>query len=62
MLQGEKWAKEVGISKLELSVIKENTNAQKLYKKLGFDIEGDRKNALIINGQFVDEFYMGKLI
>lgn len=62
MLHGEKWAKEVGISKLELSVIKENTNAQKLYKKLGFDIEGDRKNALIINGQFVDEFYMGKLI
>lgn len=62
MLHGEKWAKEVGISKLELTVVKENTNAQKLYKKLGFKMEGDRNNALIINGHFVDEFYMGKLI
>ncbi|GGA39546.1 GNAT family N-acetyltransferase [Psychrobacillus lasiicapitis] len=62
MLHGEKWAKEAGISKLELSVIKENLNAQKLYRKLGFENEGDRKNALIINGHFVDEYYMGKLI
>ena len=38
MLQGEKWAKGSGISKLELTVIKENANAQKLYKKLGFEI------------------------
>ena len=56
------WSKEVGISKLELSVIKENNNAQKLYKKLGFEIEGTRNNALIINGEYVNEYYMGKLI
>ncbi|MEK5217288.1 MULTISPECIES: GNAT family N-acetyltransferase [Psychrobacillus] len=62
MLQGEKWAKGSGISKLELTVIKENTNAQKLYKKLGFELEGTRKNALVINDQFVDEYYMGKQI
>ncbi|MEK4085834.1 GNAT family N-acetyltransferase [Psychrobacillus sp. FSL K6-1415] len=62
MLQGEKWAKESGISKLELTVIKENINAQKLYKKLGFELEGTRKNALIIHDQFVDEYYMGKQI
>ncbi|TQR21517.1 GNAT family N-acetyltransferase [Psychrobacillus vulpis] len=62
MLHGEKWAKEVGISKLELTVIKENLNAQKLYEKLGFENEGTRKNALIINEEFVDEFFMGKLI
>lgn len=62
MLHGENWAKEVGISKLELSVIKDNLNAQHLYKKLGFKNEGDRLHALIINGQFVDEHYMGKLI
>ena len=59
---GESWAREVGISKLELTVIKENTNAQKLYQKLGFENEGTRKKALIINEQFVDEFYMGKQI
>lgn len=62
MIHGEKWAKEVGISKLELTVIKENVNAQKLYKKLGFENEGTRKNALVINDQVVDEFYMGKQI
>ncbi|WP_144510648.1 GNAT family N-acetyltransferase [Bacillus sp. FJAT-22090] len=62
MYHGEKWAKEVGISKLELTVIKENIKAQKLYEKLGFENEGSRKNALIINGHFVDEFHMGKII
>ncbi|MFZ0579066.1 MAG: GNAT family N-acetyltransferase [Psychrobacillus psychrotolerans] len=62
MLQGEKWAKGSGISKLELTVIKENANAQRLYKKLGFELEGTRKNALVINDQFVDEYYMGKQI
>lgn len=62
MRQGENWAKEVHISKLELTVIRNNVNAQKLYKKLGFENEGTRNNSLIINDQFVDEFYMGKLI
>lgn len=62
MRHGENWSKEVGISKLELSVIKENNYAQKLYKKLGFEIEGTRNHALIINGEFVNEYYMGKLI
>ncbi|TQR07301.1 GNAT family N-acetyltransferase [Psychrobacillus soli] len=62
MLYGEKWAKEAGISKLELNVIKENKRAQRFYEKIGFEHEGSRKNALIINGEFVDEFHMGKLI
>lgn len=62
MFHGENWAKEVGIEKLELTVIKENVIAQKLYNKLGFEMEGTRKNALRINGNYVDEFYMGKMI
>lgn len=56
------WAKEVGVTKLELSVIKENTIAHKLYQKAGFEKEGTRKNSLLINGQYVDEYYMGRII
>lgn len=33
-----------------------------LYKKQGFEIEGTRKHAYIINGQYVDEYYMGKIL
>lgn len=62
MYHGENWAKEVGIQKLELTVIKENIIAQKLYNKLGFEMEGTRKNALLINKHYVDEYYMGKMI
>ncbi|WP_165775525.1 GNAT family N-acetyltransferase [Chryseomicrobium excrementi] len=62
MYHGENWAKDVGIEKLELTVIKENVIAQKLYNKLGFELEGTRKNALRIHGNYVDEFYMGKMI
>lgn len=62
MYHGENWAKNVGIEKLELTVIKENIIAQKLYNKLGFELEGTRKNALRIHGQYVDEYYMGKMI
>ncbi|MGZ3612137.1 MAG: GNAT family N-acetyltransferase, partial [Ktedonobacteraceae bacterium] len=33
-----------------------------LYKKQGFAIEGIRRHSLLINGQFVDEFSMAKLL
>lgn len=36
------WANEIGISRLELTVIKGNVHAIKLYQKMGFQIEGKR--------------------
>lgn len=49
------------ITRLELSVICSNTIAKHLYEKNGFEVEGIRKNAMIIDGKYVDEFSMAKI-
>lgn len=54
------WAKENGIAKIELTVMVKNKAAYDLYTKLGFVIEGVRKNSLVANGIYIDEFYMAK--
>lgn len=36
--------------------------AVRLYKKMGFIIEGTKKHALKVKGQYVDEYVMSKLI
>lgn len=55
------WVRENNITRLELSVICSNTVAKHLYEKNGFEIEGIKKNAMIINDKYVDEFSMAKL-
>ena len=59
---GEQWAKEVGIQRLELTVIKHNEAAYHLYEKMGFEVEGVKQKSLKINGEYVDEYYMAKMI
>lgn len=39
-----------------------NTRAQALYKKAGFEKEGVKKAALIIDGKDIDEYEMAKLL
>ncbi|MRH43274.1 GNAT family N-acetyltransferase [Aquibacillus halophilus] len=56
------WAMEHDIHRLELSVVNRNEAALKLYKKMGFDIEGTKRDSLYIDGEFVDEYYMSKLL
>ncbi|TXC92880.1 GNAT family N-acetyltransferase [Metabacillus litoralis] len=60
--QMEKWAKERGICRLELTVVTLNEAALSLYKKQGFEIEGTKRNSLFIEGKYVNEYYMSKLI
>lgn len=60
MAKAESWAQEVGISRLELTVVEENDRAISLYKKMGYEIEGTRVNALYINDEYTNELYMGK--
>lgn len=55
------WAIENKITRLELSVICSNTIAKHLYEKNGFEVEGIKRNAMIIDDKYVDEFYMGKI-
>ena len=55
------WAIENKITRLELSVICSNTIAKHLYEKNGFEVEGIRKNAMIIDGKYVDQFSIAKI-
>ncbi|SIE69910.1 O-sialoglycoprotein endopeptidase [Mycobacteroides abscessus subsp. abscessus] len=52
----DSWAKEASLYRLELSVVSENENALALYKKAGFEVEGVKKNSLLIDGNYHDEF------
>ena len=56
------WAAQSDFHRVELTVIENNHRAKALYKKLGFEFEGIKHNALLINGNYVNEHYMAKLI
>ena len=58
----EIWARQNNITRLELTVMCNNVVAKKLYEKMGFQIEGIKKNSMFVNGKYVDEFYMAKHI
>lgn len=58
----EDWAHERGLHRLELTVMVHNTAAIRLYRELGFVIEGTRKDSLLVNGAYVDEYAMAKLL
>ncbi|RII34098.1 GNAT family N-acetyltransferase [Clostridium chromiireducens] len=55
------WAKENLITRLELTVMCPNIVAKHLYEKNGFEIEGIKKRSMLVDGEYVDEFYMAKL-
>jgi RimJ/RimL family protein N-acetyltransferase len=58
----ERWAFNHNIHRLELTVVTCNEAALSLYRKMGFVIEGTKKNSLCIDGKFVDEYDMSKLL
>ena len=62
MAEAERWARERGIRRLELTVQTHNQGARVLYEKMGFAVEGTRKYALRVEGSYVDEYYMAKLL
>ncbi|WML48325.1 GNAT family N-acetyltransferase [Neobacillus sp. PS3-34] len=58
----EAWAKSKQIRRLELTVIEHNIAGRSLYEKMGFLIEGTKNDSLFVDGKFVNEFYMAKLL
>lgn len=58
----EKWAKTKKMHRLELTVAVRNKAGLALYEKMGFEIEGIKRDALLVNGEWVDEYYMAKLL
>jgi ribosomal protein S18 acetylase RimI-like enzyme len=58
----DNWARDNGVSRLELTVMVHNESAIGLYQKMGFKIEGLKEKSLVVDGNFVDEYYMAKII
>lgn len=58
----EEWAFDAGFHRLELTVMEHNERAKRLYLSLGFQSEGIRRDSLKIDGKFINEIYMSKLI
>lgn len=57
----EEWRDRTSVSRLELTVMVHNERALKLYRRHGFEIEGVKKKSLLVDGHYVDEYYMAKI-
>ncbi|MFC4559797.1 GNAT family N-acetyltransferase [Virgibacillus kekensis] len=58
----EQWAQTKNIHRLELTTVAQNNGGVALYQKMGFEIEGTKRDSLMINGEYLDEYYMSKLL
>jgi RimJ/RimL family protein N-acetyltransferase len=58
----ESWARSRGLHRLELTVDVDNRRAIALYEKFGFEREGVKRHSRKIEGRYLDELYMSKLI
>lgn len=60
--QLEDWAKKHRIHRLELTVMVHNRRGVGLYQKMGFTVEGIKRDSLFVDGAYVDEYSMAKLV
>ena len=60
--QLDAWARLNDVVRLELTVEVPNAGAKRLYEKNGFSVEGLRSRSMLVNGEYVDEYYMAKII
>jgi RimJ/RimL family protein N-acetyltransferase len=60
LLAAERWARQVGIRKIELHVFPHNVGALALYASVGYEREGYRARHFRRAGEFVDAILMAK--
>lgn len=58
----ETWARTQGIRKFELYVREDNVKARRLYKKMGFEEEGLRRESLQVGGVYFNQVWMAKFL
>ncbi len=58
----ERIARAEGLHRLELTVMEHNTRARRLYASLGYVEEGVNRDSLRVDGRFVNEIMMAKLL
>lgn len=57
----DRWAEEQNVKRLELTVICKNETAKHLYENNGFEIEGIKRKSILVDGEYLDEYYMAKI-
>ena len=62
LTEAERRLRERGTQKLTLRVLSTNVTAISLYERLGFTREGALRQEFIINGSYVDDVLMAKLL
>lgn len=62
MEAAEAWAREAGITKIELHVFPHNTPAIGLYESLGYEREGIRRRHYRRRGELIDAVLMAKVL
>jgi RimJ/RimL family protein N-acetyltransferase len=58
----EFFAQQADLHRLELTVMSNNERAQRLYESMNYKTEGVRIHSLYIDGAYVDEISMAKLL
>jgi len=58
----EQWAQRQRIHRLEALIMAHNHASLALCRKMGFEQEGIRRESSLINGKYVDEIWMAKLL
>ncbi len=58
----EEWAIRQKLHRLELTAMCHNERAVRLYRKMGFRTEGVKHDSLWVNGKYVDEYYMARIL
>ncbi|SHO58984.1 GNAT family N-acetyltransferase [Vibrio quintilis] len=52
----------LNLKRVELTVFVDNARAVNLYKKFGFEIEGEAKAFAFRNGEYVDAYHMARVL
>jgi RimJ/RimL family protein N-acetyltransferase len=58
----QSWAISRNIHRLGLGLMTRNETALALYTKMGFELEGRKRDAFYVDGRYIDEYIMSKLI
>lgn len=58
----DKWAYHNNITRLELTVMTLNVGGIRLYEKMGFKKEGLKEKSIIVDDEYIDEYYMAKIL
>ena len=56
------WSTSSPLHRLELTVMTHNAPAIALYQKFGFQIEGTKRHSLKVDGIYVDEYVMARVL